>query len=111
MRILTATLLCALACLLCGCGKYYYQPSKTLTECKQDARDCWSELQKYNDHHADEDPARYNIAYDYEGKFLDTCMKEKGYDIVTEPKLPLRVKREKPDPWDLYDRGLAGQLD
>jgi len=104
-------ILLGLACFLSGCGKYYHQEGKSLTECKQDCARCVAELNKYRDANAEEDLARYNTAYDYEGKFLDTCMKDKGYKIVYENKLPLKVKRQKPDPWNRYDRGFAGTID
>ena len=104
-------ILLGLACLLSGCaGKYYYQEGKTLDQCREDSGQCMAELSKYKDAKAEDAPARYNIAYDYEGEFLDTCMKDKGYEIVFEHKLPLKVKRKKPDPWNLYDRGLAGTI-
>jgi len=104
-------ILLGLVCFLPGCGKYYYQEGKSLAECKQDCSRCVAELNKYRDAKAEEDLARFNTAYDYEGKFLDTCMKDKGYKIASEHKLPLKVKRVKPDPWNLYDRGLAGTID
>ena len=104
-------ILLALACFLPGCGKYYYHQAKPLAQCRQDASQCLGELYEYRDANAEEDPARFNVAYDYEGKFLDTCMKDKGYKITSEHKLPLKVKRENPDPWNLYDRGLAGTID
>jgi hypothetical protein len=107
---MTAILL-AFVCLSCGCAKYYYQEGKTLTECKQDFKECCTDLRKYQDPYSEPDPARYNISYDYEGKFLDTCMKEHGYKIVSEKKLPLKVKREDPDRWMTKTRGLAGKLD
>ena len=100
----------ALLCFFSGCAKYYYQEGKTIAECEQDFRECGTELKKYQDPNT-EDPARYNISYNYEGKFMDTCMKDRGYRIVSEDKLPLRVKRKDPDPWITKQRGLAGALD
>lgn len=52
----------------------------------------------------------------YEYKFIEECMKLKGYRLVTENKLPLNVKRLDPDTnfsGFLYGhrRGIAGTLD
>lgn len=99
-----------LAFVVSGCGKYYHQEGKSLVECKENFGECAAELEKYRDVNAEDDLARFNIAYDYEGQFMDTCMKEKGYEIVSEYKLPLKVKREEPNPWDVYDRGFAGTI-
>jgi len=99
-------ILLGLACFLPGCGKYYYQEAKSFAQCREDCTQCVVELDQYRDAYA-----RYNAAYDYEGKFMDTCMTGKGYKIVSEHKLPPNVRRQKPDPWDLYDRGLAGAID
>ncbi len=33
---------------------------------------------------------------DYEHKFMEECMRQKGYDLVSEDKLPLTAKREDP---------------
>ena len=103
--------LVGMACFLSGCGSYYYGKGKSLNECREDCRECVAELKKFRDPNAAEDPARYNIAYNYEGKFIDTCMKERGYKIVMQGSLPLRVKREDPDFWIYTDRGLAGTID
>ncbi|MBN2138651.1 MAG: hypothetical protein JW720_12660 [Sedimentisphaerales bacterium] len=111
MRVFCAAVLLILGCILSGCGSYYYQDGKTLTECKADFQECHAELQKYQDPDELEDPARFNAAYDYEHKFMDTCMEERGYKAVSKRKLPLRVKREDVDPWVLTERGLAGELD
>ena len=110
-RISLILILSGLACFLCGCGTYYYQEGKSFAECRADCGRCVGELDQYRDINAEEDPARYNAAYNYEGKFMDTCMKGKGYKIVSEHKLPADVRRQKPDPWNLYDRGLAGAID
>ena len=44
-----------------------------------------------------------------EYKFVEACMKEKGYSLVSEGKLPLDVKRQDPPGW--YVRGVAGKLE
>ena len=95
------------ACGIIGCGKYYYQETKTFKECKQDFSKCRSELSKY------EDPAKYGEGKSewgsYERKFLDDCMEQRGYKLVTENKLPLRVKRQDSD-WLSWNHGFAGFL-
>ncbi len=109
-RFTTAVLL-AFVCLSCGCAKYYYQEGKTLGQCKQAGRECYAEFEKFQspDH---DDPGTYNISYDHEGNFMDACMQDKGYEVVSENKLPLRVKREDPDRWaSRLQRGSAGTLD
>ena len=45
----------------------------------------------------------------HEAKFIEECMKEKGYKSVTENDLPLRVKRKDPPKW--YMHGVAGTLE
>jgi len=108
-RIIAALL--GSACLFAGCSKFYYQEGKTLDQCRRSYAECAAEFKKFQDPDAPEELGRYNVVYDYEGKFMDTCMQEKGYQILPENKLPLRVKREKPDPAGWSRRGLAGPLD
>jgi hypothetical protein len=47
----------------------------------------------------------------YEREFVANCMKEKGYELVPQDKLPMKVKREEPET-SLYWRlnGTAGTL-
>ena len=111
MTRFATVLLWALVCFFSGCAKYYYQEGKTLEQCKQAGKECCAEFQKYQDP-AHDDPGRYNIAYDHEGIFMDACMQDRGYGLVTENKLPLRVKRKDPDRWaSRRQRGFAGTLD
>ena len=92
-----------------GCAKYYYQEGRTFHQCARDRADCFSELKKRLGSE-DQKPG------DYEHKYMENCMKQKGYELVTEDKLPLDVKREDPDS-SLYGflygyrRGIAGTLD
>ena len=109
MKNLTVLLLLGLICLSGGCAKYYYQESKTFGECARDRADCYAELQKRL---ADQSQR----PGDYEHKFMEDCMKQKGYRLVTENNLPLDVKRQDPDrslQGQLYGyrRGIAGTLD
>ena len=96
-------------CLCAGCAKYYYQEGKTFNECAWDRSDCLFELKKRL---ASESEAGGSYKY----KFLENCMKERGYRLVTEDELPLDVKRQDPDSGlrgYLYGnrRGVAGALD
>jgi len=98
-------------CFSSGCAKYYYQEGKTLEECKQAGKECYAEFEKFQDPDHDA-PGTYNISYDHEGNFMDACMQDRGYRVVSENKLPLRAKRKDPDRWaSRRQRGFAGTLD
>ena len=108
MKISLALLLACLVFIPAGCAKYYYQAGKTFEECEKDRADCVSELKK-----------RLGTVSTrpggYEYKFIEDCMKRKGYSLVTEDDLPLDVKRQDPDTslkGQLYGhrRGIAGAL-
>jgi len=108
MKSFTILLLLGLICLSAGCAKYYYQEGKTFEECAKDRIYCFSELKKRMS--ASETPGSY------EYKYIEECMKSKGYKLVTENKLPLDAKRQYPDSslqGQLYGyrRGIAGTLD
>ncbi len=88
---------------LTGCSKYWYQEGKSFDECKQARGECRSELLKRSD--------IKNLTVQYEVKFAENCMTEKGYRLVTQDELPLDVKREEPDTalhW--RTNGVAGTL-
>ncbi len=75
--------------LTAGCGqKYWYQEGKTFDECKADRAACRAELRK----RADRDRMG-----DYERRFMENCMEQRGYRLVKEKDLPLDVKREDAD--------------
>lgn len=98
-----------LICLLAGCARYYYQEDKTFNECAWDRADCLFELKKRL-------AAQSQRPGDYEYKFLEDCMKNRGYRLVTEDQLPLDIKRQDPDSGlrgYIYGhrRGIAGALD
>jgi len=108
MKNFIVLLLAGLICLLAGCSKYYYQEGKSFEECAKDRIDCFSELKKRMS--SSETPGSY------EYKFIEECMKSKGYKLVTENKLPLDARRQDPDSslqGQLYGyrRGIAGTLD
>ena len=90
-----------------GCGqKYWYQEGKTFAECLQDRQDCRQELLKRTD--------LYRIG-EYERRFMEDCMQQKGYRLLAEKELPLDVKREDSDipsevPW-ARGYGVAGTLE
>lgn len=108
MRYLTAVLLVTLICLCTGCAKYYYQEGKSFAECQEDRSECLVELNKRL-------AVRSQRPGSYEYKFIEDCMKHRGYRLVTEGKLPLGVKRQDPAQTlrgILYGqrRGMAGTL-
>jgi hypothetical protein len=108
MKSYVALLLLCWMCLFTGCAKYYYQKSKTFNECAWDRADCLFELKKRQASHSENSGG-------YKHKFLENCMRERGYRLVTEDELPLNVKRQDPDSGlrgYLYGhrRGLAGAL-
>ena len=88
MKSLMVLLLLSLVSLLAGCGRYYYQEGKTYSECERDWASCVADLERQK-----------NVldwgAYEY--KFVEDCMKRKGYRLVGEGKLPLNAKRRDPD--------------
>jgi hypothetical protein len=109
MKSFPVLLLLGLICLFAGCAKYYYQEGKSFNECAKDRADCVAELQKRL---ADQSQK----AGAYEHKFMEDCMEQKGYRLVTENKLPLNAKRQDPDSSLKgylygYRRGIAGALD
>jgi hypothetical protein len=106
MKNLVVLLLLCMVCTITGCAKYYYQEGKSFAACKRDCEECWIELKRRAD---------YEMPGAYEHKFMDECMKQKGYRLVKESKLPLDVKRQDPSPTIVgraYEgrRGLAGTV-
>ncbi|MHC4118380.1 MAG: hypothetical protein ACYSWO_12830 [Planctomycetota bacterium] len=109
MKIPGILLLASLLCLSAGCKKYYYQEGKTFDECEKDGAECVAEMRKRV-----ADQSESSRGYQY--KYVEECMKRKGYRLVTEGELPLNVKRLEPDEGAagfLYGRrrGIAGTLD
>jgi hypothetical protein len=107
MRSGIVLLLAIVLCFCTGCATYYYREGSTFEQAQEDLADCRAELQKR---------VTNEKAGDYEYKFMEDCMRHKGYDLVTEDKLPLSVKREDPDTsmhGFLYGRrhGLAGSVE
>ena len=100
LRFFTVILLAAI-CFNAGCAKYWYQEGNAIGEAKRDRQGCLDELKMYS--------SDWREMGEYEFKFMNECMKEKGYDRVTEKKLPLRVRREDPDLSRHYRmKGIAG---
>lgn len=101
-RGVTIILLLMLCC-MSGCANYWYQEGKTFEQCRQDRDECLRELLKRTD---------LKTFGDYEVKFMEACMKKKGYRLVTEDELPLGVKREVPETSLHYRaKGLAGAVE
>jgi hypothetical protein len=92
--------------LVAGCGQqYWYQEGKTFAECKADRAACRAELQRR---------ANRDQIGDYERRFMEDCMQQRGYRLVPEKKLPLTAKREDSDiPSELSwarGYGVAGNI-
>jgi len=91
-------------CLAAGCQQeYWYQEGRTFDECKADRAACRAELLQRTD---------LNHVGEYERRFMEDCMRQKGYWIVPQDDLPLDVRREEPNlasalPWDRA-YGVAG---
>jgi hypothetical protein len=108
MKTLIGVLLFFLICLSAGCGKYWYQEGKTFEECKRDRQECFNELQKYSNKEA----PSFALGRDYVHRFVKECMEQRGYRLVTEDKLPMRVKRQDPESTPArIIHGLAGTLE
>ena len=88
MKSLTVLLSLSLVLLLAGCGRYYHQEGKTYSECEGDWASCVAQLQKQK-------KVLDWGAYEY--RFVEDCMKRKGYKLVGEHALPLDAKRRDPD--------------
>jgi len=103
-RFLAVTPLLILMCFFAGCTTYWYQADKTIDECKQDRLECFEELKKYS--------SDWEDMGGYEFKFMEDCMRQKGYTLLKEGELPLRVKREDPDRvMHLRLHGVAGTIE
>ena len=91
-------------CLSGGCAQYYYQEGTSYDQGVVDLRECYGQLSKYAPEVRDAM---------YEQRFMEDCMKQKGYGLVKENKLPLHVKREHVDwrdfAWTIH--GLAGTVE
>ena len=82
-----------------GCTSYWYQEGTTYEECKSDLQQCIAEMKKYSDKDV-------NLGV-YDLRFEKECMKQRGYRLVKERKLPLRVRRQGPDSF-VGTYGVAG---
>ncbi len=89
-----------------GCAsttKYWYQEGKTFEQCYEDHRLCYEELARLSA------PSSFG---DRELKFIEDCMKNKGYRLVPEDRLPYPTKTLAPNRSIHYRlRGLAGTPD
>ena len=94
-------------CLAAGCQPaYWYQEGRTFDETKADHADCRAELARRTDRHH---------MSDYERRFMEDCLQQRGYRLVRSGDLPLEVRREEPNvvtavPWNRF-YGVAGSLD
>ncbi len=85
-RLLTTALLLVLLFSASSCT-YWYKPCKSFDTCKYDLQQCACEMRQYSNK---SQPSAYEV------DFVKDCMKQKGYKLVTENKLPRCVKRRGP---------------
>lgn len=103
IRLTAILTLVVLTCFSSGCTTYYYQQNTAIDQCKLDRRLCVAELRKYS---------TLNQFGEYERKFIENCMKQKGYSLITKNKLPVKVRREEPEQtlhWRIH--GIAGTVE
>lgn len=96
-----STLIVLSLCFCTGCATYWYQEGKTFTECKQDNLGCYEEMKRYS--------SDWENLGKHEFGLMEDCMVQRGYRLVTERELYVRVKRELADPsvpWMIH--GVAG---
>ena len=103
MRLILAGLLLTSASLLGGCAKYWYQDGKGFDRCREDLASCQAEATRYSDVERTHGLGRY------ETKFVNECMHKKGYNLLPEKELPIRVKRESSPVFGIP--GVAGVID
>ena len=102
LKLSVITLLLILSCFTSGCA-YWYRADKSFEDCEHDLQQCHDELTMYAD--------MQHIGH-YEIDFIKDCMKQNGYQLLTQDKLPHRVKRRDPQMdtfWLLA--GKAGYLE
>jgi hypothetical protein len=102
LKLAAVTVLLILSCFTCGCA-YWYQADKSFKDCERDLEQCHDELKMYAD---------MTRIGSYEIDFVKDCMRQNGYKLLTEDKLPRHVKRRDPDMdafWLLA--GEAGHLE
>ena len=99
--LLVAPLL-VLISILTGCKSFWYQEGKTYEECRLDLHQCVAEMTKYSD-------KGYSLGA-YDVRFERNCMKQMGYRLVKERRLPLTVRRQGPESF-VGTYGVAGILD
>lgn len=98
--LMLTVLLCVV---LSGCTQYWYQEGKSFADCQRDFKDCRTEMKQYKD------GGQIDMGV-YSDRFEKECMEEKGYELVGEGDLPIRVKRQSSmNEGQRY--GIAGSVD
>ena len=103
MRWIVSGVLLLSVCMLTGCAKYWYQQGQSFQQTRKDLASCQSEAIRYSD------VERTHGLGSYERHFVENCMHEKGYRLVGEKELPVRVKRESSPVFGIP--GVAGTID
>ena len=103
MKILLGFMALLCVWMACGCSKYWYQEGKSFGECKHARGECYDKLMRRSD--------LSGLAVEYKVKYMEACMQEKGYRLLSQRELPIDVIREEP-PSTFYWRanGIAGEL-
>ena len=101
-KFLVVASLFVLICICAGCTSFWYQEGKTFEECRRDLQQCVAEMNKYSDKDT-------NLGV-YDLRFERDCMKQRGYRLVKERNLPLRVRRQGPGSFT-GTYGVAGLLE
>ena len=103
MRLSLTGCVLILACLTSGCAKYWYRDGASFEQCRKDLASCRAEATRYSDVER-----TYGLG-SYEKNFVKGCMQEKGYQLLAEKNLPVRVKRESSPVFGIP--GVAGTID
>lgn len=101
-RSLVVAILLASIISCAGCTSFWYQEGKTFDECARARQQCISEMKKCSD-------KNINLGV-YDIRFEENCMRQRGYRLVKEKKLPLRVRRQGPGS-SRGTHGVAGLLE
>ena len=86
-----------------GCAKYWYQEGKSFNQTRRDLAACQAEAVRYSD------VGRTHGLGGFEQEFVEQCMQERGYLLVPEKELPMRIRRESSPVFGLP--GIAGTID
>ena len=98
MRIIAATcFLVIFVCAGCGTSSYWYNKDNTYQHARSDCLDCMYQVQREILESTMQDDDNYEDSADvygtYEQTLFEKCMKERGYDQVSENELDYRIRK------------------